>query len=459
MDASQYTFGGFLDHLRRDRLPLQLRRNGQPAQWADEALHQWAYQGNPELYALLGVASGVQPEQRLRILYQLLRVSRAGMAKELRRQLDRPIAVLLRILPPDSVLTVFLALRRDRANHKHTAKAILKYILNHPHFEDMARCRRLAVVDSLEHAMGKNVARACAKMLSSSECADPIYLRRHLLRFAREPEWVKQVFPLLYASGPRTPGQGTYQLVHTQYADRMGERRERPKTITATNRGDISATLVHLYRGGTSPQLQQALDRYVEVAARELPVFAGKLAIVLDASASTRGYGEREYCNIAQSMALTLVLQKCCDRAEVFTVGGSGKIPIPEGSSDLASATICALETQPDLVAIVSDGYENLYPSDLARVVATLPQLNLRTPVVFCHSKFTNNDDLSLRQPAPNLPQIEFWHQDDFEEVILSLFSLLSGSHVEAAMQNFLRQKLEALEQRFSSATELAKTA
>ncbi|MFB2974415.1 VWA domain-containing protein [Aerosakkonema sp. BLCC-F183] len=442
MDAINQTVGGILQHLRSHNEPFVLHKGKQP-QWNDEALHSSAYQNNAELYALMGVAKGVLPQGRDRILFQVLRTSRIGMTPEIRHTLDRITNLLLSVLHPDKVLTVFLALRRVRANHKHTAKAILNYILNHPDLEDMANCRRRTLEDCLSHAMGKNVARACAKMLSNPAVADQQYLRRHLLRFARDPEKVKTIFPVLYKQGTRQTGSGQYKLAHTQFLEKFDRQEERPKTITPTNRGDISATLIHLYRGGISAELQQALERYVEDAAKKLPRFHGKLALVLDASASTKGYGDREYCGISQSVAFQLVLEKCCPNLQIFAVGNSGQIPIPKGNTDIALALLDALETQPDLVAIVSDGYENIYPGDLARLVATLPQLGIHTPVVFCHSKFTGSDDLTLRRPATNLPQLEFWHQDDFEDLLISILSMTNQNQSEIGLREFLLKKLD----------------
>lgn len=444
MDASKPTLSKFLNHLRSHDEAFILRHNGAPPEWSDEALHQSAYEQNPELYALLAVAEAVQPWQRVRILFQILRASRAGMATEIRSTLDRVTYFLTTILHPDRVLAVFLALRRVRANHKHTSRAILHYILNHPHFEDMAGSRRPALVDCLEHAMGKKVARACAKMLSDTTAKDETYLHRNLLRFAKDAEWVKIIFPTLY-QGTRQTGNGSYQLIHQQYIEQIEQKRERPATITATNRGDISATLIHLYRGGTSGELQQALAGYVQEAASDLPRFEGKLAVVQDASESTRSYGQREYCCISQSVALQLVLEQCCANVQIFPVGGAGHIPMPEGNSDLAGALLDAVESQPDLIAIISDGYENVYPGNLARVAATLPKIGIETPVVFCHSKFTNNDDLSLRQPAPNLPQLEFWHQDDFEPLLTSLFSMANSQLSEPSLRTYLLKKLDAI--------------
>jgi hypothetical protein len=192
--------------------------------------------------------------------------------------------------------------------------------------------------------------------------------------------------------------------------------------------------------------LQRALDGYVEEAARELPRFEGKLAVVLDASASTRSYGEREYCALSQAVALQRVLEKRCANLQVHTVGGSGNPPMPEGNTDLATALLDALESEPDVVAIATDGYENVYPGDLERVVESLPGAGIQTPVVFCHSKFTRSDDLTLRRPAQNLPQLEFWHQDDFEDVLLSLFLMANGKGASDCLREFLLEKLYKVE-------------
>lgn len=456
MKDKQITWGHFLEHLRSQEEPFVLRRNGAPPEWSDRALHQSAYEQNPEFYALLAVPEQVLSVQRERILFQLLQASRAGMSREKRNILDRVVRFLLTTLHPKQVLKVFLALRRVRANHKHTAKAILQYILNHSELADMARCRRPALLDSLEHAMGKNVARACAKMLSASavsalEPKDETYLRRNLLRFAGDATSVRSIFPYLYRqkiAEPETVSEASEKMLVSaeQKAEQLQAEAElEPKTVTATNRGDISATLIHLYRGGTSGELQDALENYVREAASQMPKFNGKLAVVLDASASTRGYGQREYCCISQSVALKLVLEKCCDRLEVYSAGGSEQIPIPEGNTDLATALLDAVESQPDLVAIVSDGYENVYPGDLARVAATLPQLGIETPTVFCNSKFTKNDDLSLRRAAPNLPELEFWHQSNFEGVLLSLFAMADPQKSEPGLRQFLLKKLDAV--------------
>jgi len=425
-----------LQHLRTRTAPLKLRRT-EPAQlWDDAAVHAEAYRLSPERYALCAVAPEARPEQRARVLFQLLAASRQGHSDQARQTLDRVAAWLLRVLAPEQVLTVFLALRRSRANHKHTARAILRYLLNHPQIEELARLRRPSVVDSLEHALGKNTFRGACKKLAETEANET------LLHHAADKARATAVLAFLAGRGPcpesRHPGES---LVALQAAPTVAPR-ERPRTITATNRGDIAATLVHIYQGGANADLKSALNGYVEQAAAELPRFDGTVALVLDASASTRGYGEREYCVISQSQALRLVLEKCCPSLRVFPEVAARELPQPEGDTDLALSLLDAVQTDPDLVVVVSDGYENVNPGDLARVVASLPAVGVETPVVFCHSQFTDKDDLTWRRPAPALPELEFWHQQDFGDLLWSLFSRARPPHGEAFLEGQLRRQL-----------------
>ena len=452
MQAQAPVTGSFLEHLHTFEEPFVVKRGNQGPAWTDSELHQRRYASAPELYALSALSESALSGQRMRVLYQLLQSSRAGLTEEARQILSRVSALLLATMPADDVLTVFLALRRARANHKHTSHAIVDYIANHPQLADLARRRRPAVVDSLEHALGKDVARGVVRAVFSPE-TDQAYARTHLLRFAKEPERLIDALAYMYRqrgeeSLPSVAAEDGYAQTHIQYAQAWGRLYARPDVVTATNRGDIAATLVHIYQGGTTVELEQALARFVDEATRLLPKFEGKMALVLDVSASTRGYGNREFCIVAQSVALQRVLAQNCAELRVYQVGGAGsdRLPWPASATDLAENLVGALEREPDVVAIVSDGYENVYGGDLARVVATLPQIGVRTPVVFCHRKFSHSDDLTFRRPAPALPEIEFWHQNDFEDVLLRLFSAAQDDASGNGVRQFLRAKLDRVE-------------
>ena len=442
MTAQRQELVTFLRHLGDDDSPFLMRRTDAAPLWSDQARHDAAYRHDPELYALCSLAERARPGQQARGLFQLLARSRAGLSAEVRRTLDRAAAQLLVALEPDGVLTVFLALRRTRANHRHTRRAILRYLLNHPRLEELARRRRPACVDCLEHALGKNVARACVRFLAAGDRTGG-YVRRHLLRFADDAERAAKVLLFLYHRGECPPPVAVNPVPP---AGDLAPPPEVPRTVTATNRGEIAATLVHIYRGGSNDELRAALERYVCEAAASLPRFDGTVALVLDASASTRGYGEREFCVVSQSEAFRRVLAQCCGRLHFFQVGGSGDPPQPDGDTDLAGALLDALDTDADVVAVVSDGYENHLRGDLARVVASLPGAGVATPVVYCHSKFSGKDDLRWRRPAPALPELEFWHQADFSDVLWFLFAHARAPRGEAFVRGELRKRLACLE-------------
>ncbi|SPT57940.1 MULTISPECIES: hypothetical protein [Actinomadura] len=427
-----------LTHLQHHDTALTLPRGSAP-RWDDADLHRAAHTDDAEGYALLGLAPGVRPWQRARVLLQILAASQAGLGDRARAVQARTARVLTLGLPPGHVITVLLTLRRLRANHKHTTRTALRFVLEHPGADALIAARRPALLDCFEHALGTDTARGCARRIHGGDTGSD-YLRRRLLRFLTDPAAAPARVQALYG----TTREPAHLPVPDEPALALDTLRERPATITATNRGDIAATLVHLYRGGPSEDLYAALGRQVDQAARAFPRFAGTLALVLDASASMRGYGDREWAVLSQAAALRMVLSQVCDRLEVIETGGDERAP--RGATDLATGVLDALGADPDLVAVVSDGYENVFPGDLARVVAGMPRAGITTPVVFCHAMFTGGDDLALRRPAPSLPQRGFWHQDDFDELLPWMFG-----HCDAGapwLRTALHARLDALERR-----------
>ncbi|URN03962.1 hypothetical protein LUW74_11920 [Actinomadura madurae] len=310
-----------LTHLQHHDTALTLPRGSAP-RWDDADLHRAAHTDDAEGYALLGLAPGVRPWQRARVLLQILAASQAGLGDRARAVQARTARVLTLGLPPGHVITVLLTLRRLRANHKHTTRTALRFVLEHPGADALIAARRPALLDCFEHALGTDTARGCARRIHGGDTGSD-YLRRRLLRFLTDPAAAPARVQALYG----TTREPAHLPVPDEPALALDTLRERPATITATNRGDIAATLVHLYRGGPSEDLYAALGRQVDQAARAFPRFTGTLALVLDASASMRGYGDRAWAVLSQAAALRMVLSQVCDRLEVIETGGDERAP------------------------------------------------------------------------------------------------------------------------------------
>lgn len=465
-----------LDHLRTHGAPLTLTRAG-VVSWDDAEFHRAAHAADPERYLLLALVPGVHESQRARVLLQTLLASRADLPEATRVVLDKATRALIFGLPPAQVITVLLAVRRLRANHKHVTRAILVFVLDHPDAELLIAARRPALVDCFEHALGKNTARGCLRLITEGAVDSPA-LHRKLLRFTANPAQALERVRQLYAPG--THGVP----VLTEPVAPLEPVREREPIVTVTNRGDIAATLVHLFRGGSAHELGSALTAYVAAATRAVPRLPGHVALVLDTSESMRGYGEREWALLSQAEALRLVLDRVCARLSVIEVGAGQSAPTdlatgvldaletvvatdgprpganpegPSGEPDVAPARVVVEDPQttgeetasgaPDLVIVVTDGYENRLPGDLARVAATLPAIGVRTPIMVCRAMFTGSDDRTLRDPAPALPTTGFWHQDDFAALLPWLFARTpaGADWLRAAAHRYLDARLEGV--------------
>jgi len=449
----EFTLGDFISSLTIENRPFKIGRDGKFQDEGQSVLHHAMYSQNPVIYALMSFTENIREGNQVWMLFQILNRVRANRFSEEEQHLfKRVISILLVVLPFEKVLAVFIALRRSRANRKRVRKTVLSYIFNHPEIRFLALQQRKTIVDCIEHAAGKNVARACAKYVKeldsgSNDKTKSNYLNRHLLCFAENHEQAKRVLGFLYQKETRPAVMPEREISsRPDYRHLFEPKIETPKTVTATNRGDIAATLVHIYRGGATSTLMEALADFVADEASTTLPFEGKLAVILDASTSTQGYGEREFCIISQSVALLQVLEVCCQNLQVYIAGGDGTPPRPMGPSDLATPLLEALESKPDLVVIISDGYENSFAGDLKDVVAYLPQADIRIPVVFCHSKFTGKDDLSLRNPLPQKLQIEFWHQNDFNSILFQLFAMAGGWYRTDWLQSVLTDRLNNIE-------------
>jgi hypothetical protein len=412
--------------------------------------HVRAHEADPELYALSAIADGASAAQQSRVLVTLLG-SRRDVPDAARVASDRVVAQLLAQLPADDVIAVFLALRKRRDNHKHTSRAMLRWVFGHPRVPFANR--RAALVDIVEHALGRDVARACLKHVVTRTPDGDRYLARTLHRLAGGDRKLVEGRLLALATNATPPAIERAASIGESEATidvaapvEVEPPPELPKTVTATNRGDIAATLVHIYRGGDSPALRRGLTDFVDRAAAKLPAFDGALALIVDASHSTLGYGERMYCTISQSWALRLVLGKRCARLAVFVVGDKSDPPEPQGATDLVAPLLDALAEDPDVVAIVTDGYENRSAGELAQVIAALPAAGIDTPVVVINSKFTHKDDLTLRTPAPAAPSVDMWHEHDFAGVLETVGAAARGPVGRAFLHRALADRLSALE-------------
>ncbi len=388
--------------------------------WNDESLHRAAFGSDPELYTLCAFAGGIHPWQQARILFLLLTESRRRLSPSLWSHCERITLFLLATLPTDLVLCVFLAVRRARANHRHTVRAVLSYLLQHPDIEAMAQSRPREIRDCLEHALGQGRVR---------------YFGYHAPRLGREASLCA---PLRRYGGSEARLRSLFECLY--FGAKTGPARYGRQKVTApvnepASPGTLVPLLSRLYRDGTSPELISGLEAAIAGSSADLPSLSGRIALILDASASMRGSGEPPYAPIALAVAFERVLQIKCADLRFYTIGGFGWPPAPEGPTDFGRALLDALEGAPDLIVILTDGYENLNDGDAARIVATLRTLGLSTPVVCCCV------DLPVVFPAANVPTIPLRTAEDFEATLQVFDMMIAPQAARTRIVNRLRER------------------
>lgn len=413
------------------------------------AVETTRFLADPVLYLGSGLLEGITEGQRARLVATALCTSWALLDETTRTEAEGSLNLLLRLLPEDLALQTFFVARRARASHKHTQRVIVRYLLNHPEAEDLFARRRPAVTDALTHALGRNVLRACLRLVSSETLSadDAVYLRRNLFRFAGNANCAVRLLASL-KTATSVSGEACYTKASAALRHAFAWKPERPDSVTAENRGALAGALTALYRQAPAIGLREAFSNGLSQLVERAPHYSGSVALVYDASASMAGYGERVGCVASSAMALRLTLERTVGELRLYTVGGdgiAGALPELKGATDLAGAVLDALMDQPDLVLIVTDGYENRFGGDLARVAATLERLGVTTPVALVVPTFSASDDLSRRKPVASWPLLAFWHENELPELLLLAFAQAADSRSMARAYFDTRKQLIAL--------------
>ncbi len=411
---------------------MRLKRDGKPVHWSDEAPHRNAYAADPTLYALCACLQKIQPWQQARILFLLLAETRRHLDASTRIVLERITLFLLATLPTEVILTVFLSVRRSRANHRHTVQSILSYLLQHPDLFALIRTRNPAVRDCLEHVLGKTRARQFYDFgPRRGESIKPPAL---LKRYGGSDERLRKI-----AAALQIPSRSAAELPVPQPEFGL------PIVPPAAFDSGLIQTLLRLYREGTSPLLVEALEEAIALCGSALPSLSIPIAFILDASASMRGHSPNEYLPIALAVALERVLQARCSQLRTYTVGGFGWPPAPEGASDLASALLNALEAVPDLVLLVTDGGENTNAGEVERILATRVKFGQQVPVVRCLVA-TTEEFVSETGPFDLCVTLPLRQEADFAEIIQRCALMLSPSGAWTRLREELELRLEQWE-------------
>lgn len=456
-----------------------------------EFLHRYVLGNYRRLYART-LAAGINHFSRVQVVFELLRAGAPPDPAE-RAEEAALIEATLAGLPPQRVYRLFRRLARARINNRRTRATIRRYL-----------ARRDAGFDALKYRPGLRAAARHAHAAGLGEAGD--------FAFARDRERARWSHPLLdtwrrahFSKAalfdlPMTVAEGLaakHGIARKAFLEGIAAQMtaaERLRSVRSAERAGarldeadlarMAPTRLALYllsmpaaeRAAHRPAWRAACAR--EVARwpdLELPA---RLAVIVDRSRSSSGSREKARRPLAVALAVAGLLATLAERIGAAldlrwtaaidgTHGMSGAHsnhdshgihPIdalldldPFGQTDLATPLLAALAGRPELVVIVSDGFENDGPGaadEVARVARA--RLGLAPAIVHLNPVF----DADTYRPRPLGPHIATLGVRDGEDLPLALTvgRFVHGARSMADLERLLGERAAALIARRRSA-------
>ncbi len=191
--------------------------------------------------------------------------------------------------------------------------------------------------------------------------------------------------------------------------------------------------------------LHGALVAAADRALRRAPVRLGRVAAVLDRSHSAGGSHEKARRPLAVALGVAYLLDAAAQEFRAFWTPPLDDALDAEatGQTDLASPLVDALEARPDLVVIVSDGFENRPRGGVAEVLRHYRQRvapDHRVSVVHLNPVF-DHERLAPRSLAPSVATVGLRDAEDLF-TMLGFARFAEGSGTLAELEAWLSARV-----------------
>jgi len=425
-------FGSFLDSVATatGRGTFYNSREEQAA--AVEAAHRDLFDIDRDVYTAALLLPGVTDFSRQIGVRRLLQTTRDGGILPAEFE-AAAITHLVRGLPTQRMLKLFGMLRRDRVNNARTRRLILSEILGADGLEFWAVKYREKLRVALTHAWGRRTASILRSVLAKStedraEKESQI-VRQNVTRFVRDDavDRVEQCVRFVlgdetsmtlgrlaayceaksdFDRGAVLPPETMEGLRSRYHKDRTSaEVLELTKSqltgqkIAVQRKAEQSGVevefdpakydavrlYVYAFEMGMTDEIRQALREKAEAAAARLPVQFARVGVLMDASQSMIGHDTQARRPIATALALRDLLSATAEDAVVITSDGqsseSYELVDPSGDTSLAAGLVQLLKSEPDVVFVLSDGYENAPAGRFGETVAAVRRIGIQTPI------------------------------------------------------------------------------
>lgn len=431
-----------------------------------EFLHEYILGNYRRLYTRT-LAAGINHFNKAQIVLNLLASGRSTPPED-RREEGALIAATLRALPAPRAYRVLEQLRSRRINNRRSRAIIREYLAGRPDPDfDAVKYRsklRSAVVHAhlkLGDERGPFLFHGWRKRVFT----------RPLLETFRQAHYTQEALfqlPFTIAEGlaskhgiPRAVflERIAPQLTQAEQLRLQGSAARADGAEVAVDLARVPLTRLALYALSLSPQSRQERREELHAAlgqasARTLaraPVKLGRVAAVLDNSYSSSGSHEKRRRPFAVALAAHYLLGAAAREYRAFwtTPSADPLLDRPRGQTDLASPLLDALEWKPDLVVVVSDGYDNGPPNavaDLTRLFRTKLDPRRRTSIIHANPVF-DSELFAPRGLGTHVPTVGVRDAEDLPTV-LGFARFAEGAAPLSELEHYLAARVRGLLER-----------
>jgi len=418
--------------------------------------------GNYRLLYARSLAAGINQASQAMAIVRLLATGRDTPAEH-RAEEGSLIAAALLALPVHRAHHVLAALRAARVNNRRARAIVREYLASRrdPAFEAVKYRRSVRAAAAHAHlrfAKEDERARFLFRGWADRRYETPIF---EAFRAAHFADAAIYALPFTVAEGLAARRGVPREVFLERIAPRLtaGERlrlqgaSERAlgqrygmdlATAAPTRLASYVLSLPLDERRARSAELGSALDRAGHRAASRTGARFGRVAAVLDASYSASGSSEKRRRPLAAALAASAFLRAASREYRAFWTGRVEDEILVEarGATDLATPILDALAWGADLIAIVSDGYENDPPGGAAEVLRVY-QARLARPggpfLVHLNPVF-DADGFAPRALSPATPTVGLRETEDIP-VMIGFARFASGAASLAELLGYLASR------------------
>lgn len=189
---------------------------------------------------------------------------------------------------------------------------------------------------------------------------------------------------------------------------RVSSAARRSGTSIQTDKNVLS--LKELYLLALSDEMTQEMECLIRQKAKEvsknLPFnYDGYIGVVLDESFSMSGSREQKNHPYATALACRDILYEASkEKLYVSTTSGSPSFKTPQGGTDLSFPLIKILQKKPDVIFIISDGYENTPSGRVDELLALLRDKGFNIPIYHINPVVSSKEEVRSFVGIPVIP-------------------------------------------------------